>query len=178
ASGFFRETESFAFARDAVAADYAVAALDSGGGPGRSWDTTFAASNVDVANVRTAVTYFISAGLMATNTPKYATGMSAGGFFAPSPAYFLGFNACAIWCSSGAPKSTGTTVFNVTTVPTIWNLARNDDLYNHKAFLDDAANNLALLGARGIAGEVRENPPSPVYPQRFARIQGLTAADS
>ena len=178
ASGFFTEAESFTFARDAVAAGYAVASLDSGGGLGKSWDITFSSSNLDVGNVRASLNYFISLGLMTTNTPKFATGMSAGGFFAPIPAYYLQFNACALWCSSGAPRSTGATVFNFTTVPTIWNLARNDDLYNHKAFLADATTNLALLAGRGVAGELRENQPSPVYPQRFTRIDGLTAADS
>jgi len=63
-------------------------------------------------------------------------------------------------------------------VPTIWNLARNDDLYTHTAFWSDSSNNLALLAARGVAGELRENLPSPVYPKRFTRIQGLSASDS
>ena len=178
ASGFFAEAESFTFARDAVSAGYGVAALDSGSGPGKSWTTTLAANNVDVVNVQAALNSFIALGLMTTNTPKFAAGMSAGGFFAPIPAYFLRFNACAIWCSSGAPRSPGTTAFNLTTVPTIWNLGRNDDLFNHTAFLSDATNNLALLAARGVVGEVRENPPSPVYPRRFLRIAGLSAADS
>ena len=177
ASTFFIETENFAFARDAVAAGYAVASLDSAD-RSRSWDTTLTAGNADVTNVQAALNYFIARGLITTNTPKFAAGMSAGGFFAPVAAYYLRFNACAIWCSSGAPSSAGTTIFNLTTVPTIWNLARNDDLYNHKAFLGDASHNLALLAARGIMGELRENPPSPVYPERFRRIQGLSAPDS
>jgi len=178
AGAFFTEGESLTFMRDAVAAGYAVAALDSGGGPGRSWDTTFSPANPDVSNVQASITFFIAAGLATTNTPRFAAGMSAGGFFAPLPAYYLKFNACALWCSSGAPKSSATTVFNVTTVPTIWNLARNDDLYSHTAFWSDSSNNLALLAQRGTAGELRENLPSPVYPRRFTRVQGLSAGDS
>ena len=178
ASDFFTETESSTFARDAAVAGYGVAALDTADRLGKSWDTRMTTSNADIVNVQAALDYFIGQGLMRSNTARFATGMSAGGFFAPLPAYFLQFNACALWCSSGAPRSASPTVFNLTAVPTLWNLAQNDDRYNHKAFLADSSNNLALLAGRGVAGELREHAPSPVYPGRFRRIEGLTAADS
>jgi hypothetical protein len=171
ASSFFNKVEDFAFARDAVAAGYAVAALDSADRTNRMWAASATAANVDVVSVQAAIDYFISLGLMTTNTPKFAVGMSNGGGFAPKPAHFLGFNACAIWCASGAPMA----LFNVTTVPTIWNLALYDDLYDHTDFLPNATTNLGRLAARGIAGELRENPPAPVHPRRFLRVPGLSA---
>ncbi len=174
AASFFSKVEDFAFARDAVAAGYAVAALDSADRTNKQWASSITSNNVDVVNMQAAINYFIGLGLMTTNTPKFSVGMSNGGGFAPKPAYFLGFNACAIWCAAGAPMA----LFNVTTVPTIWNLARNDDLYDHTDFLPNATTNLANLAVRSIAGELRENAPSPVYPRRFLRVSGLTAADS
>ena len=174
AASFFSKVEDFAFARDAVAAGYAVAALDSADRTSKQWASPATAVNLDVVNVQAAINYFIGLGLMTTNTPKFSSGMSNGGGFAPKPAYFLGFNACAVWCAVGAPM----VLFNVTTVPTIWNLARNDDLYDHTDFLPNATTNLANLTARGIAGELRENTVSPVYPRRFLRIPGLSATNS
>lgn len=169
--------EYYQFLRDSVAAGYAVAALDSiDRVTNKQWSGDSSSTNADVLNVKASINYFISLGLMTTNTPKYSTGMSDGGGFAPKPAYYLGFNACSIWCAAGAPLA----AFNVSTVPTIWSLAQNDDLYNHTTFLQDSQTGLASLGAQHppVLGELRENTPSPVYPRRFMRIPGFTAAYS
>ncbi len=176
ADSLFAKVEDFTFARDAVAAGYAIVALDSTDRVNKQWDAAGTAANVDVVNVQAAIDYFIGLGLMTANTPKFSTGMSNGGGFAPKPAYFLGFRACGIFCSSGQPAQ----IFTVTTVPTIWSLARNDDLYDHTTFLPNATANLASLNAQrpSVTGEIRENLPSPVYPRRFLRIPGLTAANS
>ncbi len=176
ATGWFDNVENLTLLRDAVAAGYAVAALDSSDRTLRQWDSAITAGNVDVGNVRSAIAYFTGAGLLTADTPKFAVGMSNGGGFAPKPAYFLGFRGCAIWCASGQPAQ----VFNVTTVPTIWNLAQNDDRFDHTDFLADSQANLAALRAQQtpVAGELRETVPSPVYPRRFLRVPGLTAADS
>lgn len=174
ATSFFTKAEDFTFARDAAAAGYAVAALDSTDRVNKQWDSSGTSSNVDVASVQSAINYFVGLGLMTANTPKFAIGMSNGGGFAPKPTYYLGFRACGIFCSSGQPAQ----IFNLTTAPTIWSLARNDDLYDHTTFLPNATTNLASLNAHGITGEIRENLPSPVYPRRFQRIAGFTAANS
>ncbi len=99
--------------------------------------------------------------------------MSNGGGFAPLASFYLGFNACGIYCAGAAIP-----LFNITTVPTVWSLGRNDDLYDHTTFLANATTALASLTTRGVGGELRENLPSPVYPRRFLRIPGLSAADS
>ena len=168
--------EYYQFLRDSVAAGYAVAALDSSDRVNKQWDGDSSSTNVDVLNVKASINYFISLGLMTTNTPKYSTGMSDGGGFAPKPAYYLGFSACGIWCAAGAPLA----AFNVSTVPTIWSLARNDDLYNHTSFLQNAQTGLASLAAQypPVLSELRENTPSPVHPRRFMRIPGFTAVNS
>jgi hypothetical protein len=174
AINFYQKVEDFWFARQAVAAGYAVAALDSTDRVNKKWDPAVSAKNVDVVNVQAAISNFVSLGLMTTNLPKFCIGMSDGGAFAPKPAYYLGFNACAIWCAAGSPPQ----AFNVTTAPTIWNLAYMDDQVDHTTFLAGSQTNFNALTTRGIYAELREHPPSPVYPQRFARIPGLTAADS
>ncbi len=176
ADSLFNKVEDFTFARDAVAAGYAIVSLDSTDRVNKQWDSAGTAANVDVVNVQAAINYFIGLGLMTTDTPKFSTGMSDGGGFAPKPAYYLGFRACSLFCSSGQPAQ----IFTLTTVPTIWSLARNDDLFDHTTFLQNATANLASLNAQrpSVTGELRENLPSPVYPRRFLRIPGLTAANS
>ncbi len=175
ASGWFgNNVENVSFLRDAVAAGYAVAALDSTDRINKQWDASTLSDNVDVVRVQGAINYLVGLELITSDTPRFSVGMSNGGGFAPRPAYWLNFNACAIWCSSGAPQQ----VFEVTTVPTLWNLARNDNLFEHPNFLQGAESRLAKLTARSIAGEIREHPPSPVHARRFLRIPGLTEADA
>ncbi|MDQ2868330.1 MAG: hypothetical protein M3R59_07970 [Verrucomicrobiota bacterium] len=174
AATLFAKVEDFTFARDAVAAGYAIASLDSTDRVNKQWDDTATAANVDVVNVQAAINYFIGLGLMAASTPKFCTGMSDGGGFAPKAAYFLGFQGCGIWCAAGAPGA----LFNIMTVPTIWSLAQADDLYDHTNFLPASNAELAGLTNRGVRGELRENGPSPVYARRFLRIPYFTAADS
>ena len=177
ASGWFaKNVENISFLRDAVAAGYAVAALDSTDRVNKQWDGSSSITNMDVVSVQSAITHFSGLGLMTADTPKFAIGMSNGGGFAPKPAYHLGFHACGIFCSSGQPAQ----IFSLTTVPTIWNLSRNDDLYDHMSFLPNATANLASLTAQSpsIAGELRENLASPVYSRRFLRVPGCTVAES
>jgi len=177
ASGFFTKIESSTFARDAVAAGYAIAALDSNDRVNKIWSSDPTTANVDVQNVQTSINYLTGLGLMHAGTPTFSTGMSYGGFFAPYAAYDLDFKACGIWCASGLTPP-ASSLFTFTTVPTMWCLAQNDDLYDHPTFLANANTNLSNLTSRNVAGQLFEHPPSPVYPGRFTRIPGISASDS
>jgi hypothetical protein len=166
--------ENLAFLRDAVAAGYGVVALDSADRVARQWSEVTDTTNVDVGNVQAALGVLVSRGLLTASTPKFAAGMSNGGGFAPKAAHLLGFNACAIWCSPGTPFS----LFRISIVPTIWNLAQYDNQVLHPGFLPNSQGNLGRLAERGVAGELWENPPSPVSPRRFLRVPELSAEAS
>ena len=65
ASAMFNKDEDFTFARDAVAAGYAIAALDSTDRVNKQWDATVTSNNVDVLNVQASINYLTGLGLMA-----------------------------------------------------------------------------------------------------------------
>ncbi len=174
AVSFFSKVEDSSFARDAVASGFAVAALDSLDRVNKQWSGDATNANTDVLSVQGAIAYLKAQGLIGDATPLFGIGMSNGGGFAPKAAYYLGFRASANVCSSGSPAQ----LFNLTSVPNIWSLAQADDQVTHPTFLPDAQSHVMVLQNRGIANELRENPPSPVYPMRFARIAGITLSDS
>jgi hypothetical protein len=174
AANFFSHVETFAFARDAVGAGYAIAALDSNDRVNAQWSNEPDTGNVDIVNIQTCLNYLTGLGLINANTPLFVAGMSDGGDFAPYAAYVYNCKGCAIWCSGGNNQMT----FTTTLTPTIWCLAQYDDDYLHTSFLSIAQSNLSSLTSRGIAGSIHEHPASPVYPGRFLRIPGLAQSDS
>ena len=157
--------------RDAVAKGFAVAALDSTDRVNKQWDSDLTANNVDVKNVQSAINYLIGRGLMTASTPKFSLGMSDGGGFAPKPAYYLGFQANANFCSAGAPDQLMTT----TTVPNIWCLRRMTPI---PSFFTKVAAFQPSFTSRGVAWAYWVNGPSPVYSKRLPRIPGISALGS
>ncbi|MCY7376236.1 MAG: hypothetical protein LH472_09735, partial [Pyrinomonadaceae bacterium] len=106
-------------------------------------------------------------------TPVFSTGMSNGGAFSPRVAYALQFKAAAVYCAQGGAY------INLTNVPTIWNVAQNDGNENVGANGNNASLTFfRILAARGITARHNVHLASPLYPQRFARIPGLTLTDS
>ncbi|MEP6902267.1 MAG: hypothetical protein ABJA66_10985 [Actinomycetota bacterium] len=173
ASTFFNKVEDRSHANDFVAAGFAVVALDSDDRVNKQWSTALPPNNVDINNVQAIINSFISRGFITTNTPIFSTGMSNGGAFSPRVAYALQFKAAAIYCAPGS------TFINITNIPTIWNMEQYDDNDNvGSAGNATAFTNSQILANRGIIAQYNLNIPSPVYPQRFARIPGLTLSDS
>ncbi len=171
-ANFFNRPEYRSFCEDAAARGYGLVALDSLDRVNKQWDPTVAASNVDIQNVQAALTLLISRGLMTASTPRFALGMSNGGGFTSKIAYFLGYAAADSYC---AQASNG----NISNVPIMWNMAMNDG----NEMVGPVGNSQALvnfgnMAARGVPASVAQNAPAPVYPNRFARIPGLTTADS
>ena len=173
AATFFNKVEDRLSANDFAAAGYAVVALDSNDRINKQWSTVLPPNNVDINNVQAIINLFTIRGQITSSTRIFSVGMSNGGAFSPRIAYALQFKAAAVYCAAGSG------FINITTVPTIWNVAQYDDNENVGSSGNAAAQaNAATLAGRGIASQFNVNVPSPVYPERFARITGLTLSDS
>lgn len=123
-------------------------------------------------NVQAAINLFISRGWITSTTPVFANGVSNGGGFAPLVSRTLNFRATSIYISSGLAS-----VMPQTTVPTIYNLMQNDRVLGANGIAQAYSYYQNLL-ARGVRAQYNVLTPSPVFPERFRRIAGLTAADS
>jgi hypothetical protein len=169
----FSNSERRIFANEAVAEGYAVVAVDSNDRVNRDWSTSNdIATNPDIQNVQTAINIFIMRGLMNASTPIFAHGFSKGAGFSPRVARALNFRATSMNCLAGTPD-----IINITTIPTIWCIAQNDGTIMAGGVAQSYANYQNLL-ARNVPAQYYRSLPSPVYPERFWRIPGLTANDS
>jgi hypothetical protein len=177
----YTKVEDRQFMNEAVAAGYAVLALDSDNRIDKQWNVTVTANNIDVLNIRAVLSAFSARGLISATTPLMMIGMSNGAAMAPRAAYILStaspqlnVRASASYCASG-----NATIMSLTAVPQLWGMAANDDNENVGAEGNRlAAVNRAILSARGLANSFRLNPAAPLATNRFARITGLSLADS
>jgi hypothetical protein len=155
------------FINDAVAEGYGIIATASGDQVKRQWSLDQdPETNVDVEAMQTILDTFIARGAITDNTPVFGVGISQGSRFASLVGYELGFKAIASYCGTSEDW-----VMRVTTVPTIWCLAKND------AIIRDESQPTPLhqiLEDRWIDTALYINPPSPLYPLRFTRIERLT----
>jgi len=173
ANGLFNNSEARIFANEAVAENYAVVSLSSVDRVNRQWNPNpQLPNNPDMQNVQAAINLFIARGWITASTPIFANGISNGGAFAPRVSLALGFRATSIFIAAGTVN-----ILSQTTVPTIWNLMQNDGTIGADGIAQAAANYQNLLN-RNIPAQYNLLAPSPVYPERFWRISGLTATDS
>lgn len=169
----FSNLERRTFANEAVAEGYAVVALDSADRITRDWSTSNEiATSPDIQNVQAALALFISRGVMTGSTPVFAHGFSKGAGFAPRVSRALGFRATSMNLLAGTPD-----IINITTIPIIWCIAQNDGTIMPGGVQQSRVNYQNLL-SRGVPAQHHLAVPSPVYPERFWRIAGLTASDS
>jgi hypothetical protein len=169
----FSNLERRIFANEAVAEGYAVVALDSADRINRDWSTSNdIATSPDIQNVQAAINLFISRGLITASTPLFAHGFSKGAGFSPRVSRALSFRGTSMNLLAGTPD-----IINITTIPIIWCVALNDGTIMAGG-VQQARNNHQNLLNRGVATQFHLAVPSPVYPERFWRISGLTAADS
>lgn len=165
-ASFFRSVEQRLFAADAAAAGYALVALDSADRERKTWSLQAAAENPDVRHVRAVLQALRQRRLLGGAEPIYALGVLGGGFFAARLAPLLPCKAAAIFLTA-ANLPPGYQV------PTIWLMAQNQMNRQPRALAEYTA-----LSRRGVAAKFDINDPSPVYPLRFWRIQGVTPDDS
>ena len=153
--------------------------LDSFDRVEKAWDEDPAVSdNIDLQRVAAVRDDLILRGQMNPTEAIYVLGISNGGFFASlfdaQTQQSLGFpvSAAALYVSSG-----DSSVMEQTTLTTIFALAENDSDYAG-AINSGALNAFLTLFRRGVPTQYWVNPPSPIYPQRFWRIDGLSKTDS
>lgn len=172
-STYFNTVQGRTSANDLVAAGFAVVSPDSTDRVNRVWSFALPPNNPDIDHIQAIIDLFISRGWMTANTPVFGLGMSNGGAFTTGVSYALDFTAAAIYCAPGSA------FIDQTTVPTIWNMQQNDD--NDQVGQSGNATaraNSQILAERGIATAFHLNVASPFYPQRLARLPGLSLADA
>ncbi len=190
-SRFVESTEAFPVALAFVADGYGVisteseetAAGDLNGDGKERWITRPVSDNVDLGNLQVLFQSFQDRGLVPAGTPKFALGMSAGGSFshalgtlgdtAAAPAFpQLRFAAVAGYCSDSTAARSG----NRSSTPSAWFMCGAED--NPEVSNTEARANEAAMRARGIPTDYLEHAPSPLYDQRFTRINGIDGATS
>ena len=185
-SRFIEATESLPIAVALVADGYGVvsteaeesAAGDLNGDGKLRWNTRATANNADLGNLQAMFQNFETRGLIPAGTPRFALGMSAGGSFS----HFLGtvgatavapnfpqlrFAAVVAYCADATAARSG----RLSTTPSAWYICGAED--NPEVSNTQARANEAAMRARGVPTDFVEHRPSPLYPDRFARIDGI-----
>ena len=160
-----------------------VAAGDLNGDGKIRWRTNYSAQNLDLKNLEWMFADFRSRGLIPVGTPKFALGMSNGG----AVSHFVGtvgnsavassfphlrFNAVISYCAD----ATATQSSFLSTTPSAWYMCGADD--NAEVSNTEARANEARLRGRGVPTDYLEQQPSPIYDERFTRIDGISATTS
>jgi pimeloyl-ACP methyl ester carboxylesterase len=179
ATSWVNSIESRIFFNDANSRGYAVIVLDSFDRVENVWDEDIDVSdNIDLQRVVAVREDLILQGKMDPTDAIYVLGISNGGLFASlfdaQTQESLGFSvlAAAIYISTGDAW-----IMEETTVPTIFALAENDSAYAG-AINPGALKAFHSLFHRGVPTQYWANPASPIYPERFWRIDGLSQTDS
>jgi len=163
-------------------AEEAVAGDLNGDGKTR-WQTGFTSANVDLKNLSMLLQGLENRGLITAATPKFALGMSNGGAFS----HFLGavsassiaasfpklkFNAVLGYCADAGQIYKR----NDTKTPSAWYMCAGED--NPEVSLSEAKENEARVRSLGVPTEYKENKPTPLYDERFARVPGVSLESS
>lgn len=160
-----------------------VAAGEPPGGDGKiRWDPSLSESNLDFGNLDSLIAGIRQSGAIGASEPLYALGMSNGGAMALSLGAVAGssvadsfpnlrFAAVVSHCAGGRASAA-----EVTTTPTSWWLCENDD--NDQVSNEEAVANSGILASRGIPTEVDAHAASPLYDERFTRVEGVDDATS
>ncbi len=127
-------------------------------------------TNPDYGNFIAITDTFYARGYLKSSTPLYSIGMSDGGAFSAALSYFFHYTAGVSYC---APTST--VVTNNSTTPLQFCMAKYDNAPEVGAAGDATAltNSQALTG-RGICSPFFMHDHSRIYPQRFARWNGIS----
>lgn len=130
--------------------------------------------SVDIANVRAIRDTFIQRGKMSWSTPQAALGFSAGGAFSTLLAGILNWQAAVTHCNPGV-----TLAVQNATVPMLFSMNQRD---SHPdvgvAGAMQAYENWEYLTNKGICADFDLFRPSPIYPERFKRLPGITSNTS
>lgn len=176
AACFFDQTETRSFIQDATARGYAIVALNSYDRQTKAWNLEMQpANNPDLQRVAALRQALIDQGSISSADPTYLVGISSGGFFASLFTQSVQDNlkfpieAMALYIASGNWNS----ILSAST-PTIFVAGVNDTLTPY----NNVQNSYAQLLSMDIPTQLISSTPSQLYPERFWRIEGLSALDS
>ena len=130
--------------------------------------------NVDLANLRILTDTFVNRGNMTHSTNQYAMGMSNGGAFSATVTYVYHYTAGVSYCAQS-----GDLLFEYISSPFAWRMALYDDnsevgpAGNYQAWQNDS-----VLQSRGMCNSYLIHNKQPIYPQRFARVPGISVTTS
>jgi hypothetical protein len=131
-------------------------------------------NGIDYQNIKIITDTFINRGDLLPTLPKFSVGMSNGGSFSAFISYALNYKAGISHCASSAQA-----IFGVRNNPFAFRMAKYDDNAevgpegNYEAWQNDST-----LQARGICHDYKIIDKQPIYPERFARIPGVSIATS
>lgn len=168
----FNPGENLFFSELALARGFLVASLDSVDRVNKQWNPTFNASNPDVQNVLALIEELQARGHITAATPIVAQGTSNGAAFSSRVSALLNFEAQALVIAAGINP-----IVRSAGIPTCWVLNQADSVVGQQAIVDANAS-LDALTAQGVRAALWQLAPSPVYPERFTRIRGLSVANS
>ena len=130
-------------------------------------DTT---ANIDYANIAALTDTFYARGYAQPSIPRYSIGMSNGGIFSSALSYIFHYAAGISYC---AP--TGTLVTSTSNTPLQFCMAQYDNAPEVGMTGNALAQfNASALTARGICSQLYLQNHSRVYPQRWARWNGIS----
>ncbi len=131
-------------------------------------------SGVDYLNIKALTDTFIARGSISSGTPITTVGMSNGGAFSSAISAAYDFRAGVSYC---APSQA--VLFQLRQNPFAFRMASYDDNAevgqegNYEAFQHDS-----ILADREICHDYLLHDRQPIYPQRFARVAGISVATS
>lgn len=168
----FSKPQALEFTRLLYAHGYAVASLDSSDRQSRQWQAAFSLQNPDVVNVQALLQFLRGEGVIGADTPVYCEGTSNGAAFCSRVSALLGLRGQSLMIAAGIAP-----VVNQAGVPTIWTLGRNDSTLA-PGFLAQAEDSARQLDQQGLNWALEVIDSSVVWPERFARIDGISEAQS
>lgn len=132
-------------------------------------------TNPDYLNIKTLHAEFVNRSWISSNTPRFSVGMSAGSNFSAAVSNIFNFDAGVGYCSKA--NNTG---IDTRLSPWAFRLAKYDDNPSYNAPLGhyEAFQNDSTLEVRGICHDMLIHNRQPIYPERFARVPGISVANS
>jgi len=162
--------ENLNFCRYAVAHGYGLFITESNDRANRAWDNSVSATNPDIVSIYQMLDTLTSHDVITGNERKFGIGFSQGSGFCSAISYVKSFSASALGGVAGVDR-----LFNTTTVPTFWYACLNDTAAEPGRVPAVIAAYTTLSG-RGIDAACFVLHPTPLFPARFERIPGISAA--
>lgn len=131
-------------------------------------------NGIDYLNIKAITDTFINRGNITHLTPKISVGMSNGGSFSALISYIFNYQVGISYCASSLQG-----VFGLRNNPFAFRMAKYDDneqvgpIGNYEAWQNDS-----ILETRGICHGYKIHDRQPIYPERFARISGISISAS